>query len=296
MTYSLGWALAQSPGLLGSVLHALFPEESAIQINQVLLQEHSEEGGFTDIELLGPQGHVIVEAKRGWVLPTRKQLSRYAQRFSHDQTRLATLVTMSECTSEYAALHLDKAVKGIRVVHLCWNDVQKLSRIRQGTHAEKRLLHEFRTYLERVVKMQNQRSNMAFVVALAAGTPKWSQLSWQDIVAVRRRYFHPVGGGWPKEPPNYVAFRYGGCLQSIHHVDNWKVITDVHEDMPELTPGKWKPHFLYTLGPPIVPPKVVKTGKIYPSGRVWAALDLLLTCESISQARDMTKKRLTENM
>ena len=140
--------------------------------------------------------------------------------------------------------------------------------------------------------MQNQRSNMVFVVSLGSGTPKWSQLSWQEIVAVRGRYFHPVGGGWPKEPPNYVAFRYGGRLQGIHHIDSWKITTDIHEDMPELTPGEWEPHFLYTLGPPVVPPKIIKTGRVYPSGRVWAALDLLLTCDSISQARDMTKKRL----
>ena len=62
--------------------------------------------------------------------------------------------------------------------------------------------------------------------------------------------------------------------------------------MPELNPGPWKPHFLYTLGPAIVPQKIVKTGRIYRSGRVWAMLDLLLACDTISQARDLTKKRL----
>ena len=44
----------------------------------------------------------------------------------------------------------------------------------------------------------------------------------QDIVNKKRIYFHPVGGGpggWPSEPPNYIAFRYGGKLQTIHHID-----------------------------------------------------------------------------
>ena len=112
MTYSLGWALAQCPGLLRSMLHALFPEETVLQIDEVLLQEHSEDRGFTDIELLGPRVHVIVEAKRGWVLPTRRQLSSYTPRFHRDRGRLVVLATMSECTSEYAGLHLDKSVDG----------------------------------------------------------------------------------------------------------------------------------------------------------------------------------------
>ena len=53
-----------------------------------------------------------------------------------------------------------------------------------------------------------------------------------------------------------------------------------------------EPHFLYHLGPAIRPPKPVKSGKIYPSGRVWCALDALVTCRTISEARDLTNKRM----
>ncbi|HWA53222.1 MAG TPA: hypothetical protein VG816_03530 [Solirubrobacterales bacterium] len=35
----------------------------------------------------------------------------------------------------------------------------------------------------------------------------------------------------------------------------------------------------------------VRTGKLYPSQRIWAALDLLLTCETVAEARDKTKLR-----
>ena len=107
-------------------------------------------------------------------------------------------MTTSECSVEYAKLHLDKTVDGVRVVHLPWNDVQRLSRIQKGTHAEKHLLAAFRTYLEKVIKMQNQESNMVYVVSLGSDTPKWSKLSWIEIVTERGRYFDPVGGGWPK--------------------------------------------------------------------------------------------------
>jgi hypothetical protein len=51
-------------------------------------------------------------------------------------------------------------------------------------------------------------------------------------------------------------------------------------------------HLVYTLGPPILPPRAVKTGNLYRAQRVEAAIDLLLTCETISEARDRTRKRL----
>jgi hypothetical protein len=113
------------------------------------------------------------------------------------------------------------------------------------------------------------------------------------MVNERHRYFHPVGqGGWPKVPPNYLAFRYDGRLQTIHHVEAVIPITDIQTYMPELNPGPWTtPHFLYTLGPAIRPTKRVVTGKFFRNGRVWAMLDLLLTSESIAQARDLTKSR-----
>ena len=50
-------------------------------------------------------------------------------------------------------------------------------------------------------------------------------------------------------------------------------------------------HFIYKLGPAIVPSKEVKTGNIYPNGRVWAMLDTLLTSDTISEARDISKHR-----
>jgi hypothetical protein len=52
------------------------------------------------------------------------------------------------------------------------------------------------------------------------------------------------------------------------------------------------PYFVYSLGPAIIPSKEIKTGNIYPSGRVKCHLDALLTCDTISEARDLTKKRM----
>lgn len=51
------------------------------------------------------------------------------------------------------------------------------------------------------------------------------------------------------------------------------------------------PHFLYYLGPAIEPAKEVRTGNLYANGRVWCALDLLLTARTIFEARDLTRQR-----
>ena len=291
ITFSLGWALAQSPSLRSAIMRAVFPGQD-VHIDRVALQERSSGSGITDIELTGPEAHVIIEAKRGWQVPTKEQLALYSPRLKTGGRPLRALVAMSECTPEFASLHMERRVEGIPIIHVGWRELARLAHGKHGTHADKRLLAQLRAYFQRIVNMQNQESNLVYVVSLGGDRPEWSKLSWIEIVNDRRRYFHHVGKkGWPKEPPNYIGFRYGGQLRSIHHIDAWKVVTDIHAEMPELTPGRWEPHFLYTLGPGIVPPRVVKTGNIYPNGRVWAMLDLLLTSKTIAEARDKTKLR-----
>ena len=296
ITYSIGWALSESPAFLQAVLSRLFPEVRASDVSDIRLQEYSKQSGITDVEISGPTLHVIVEAKRGWALPDTSQLEQYAVRLRDSGRPRHAMVVMSECSQEYARVHLPQSVAGSRLSYLSWKDVDGLSRITAGTYAERRLLGQLRTYLRRIVKMQNQESNLVYVVSLGAGTPEWCTIPWVDITFKKRRYFHPVGGkgGWPKDPPNYVGFRYEGKLQSIHHVESWKIVEDMHAEIPEITAGKWEPHFLYTLGDPIKPAKAVRTGKLYRSGRVWAMFDLLLTCDTISEACDITKRRLGE--
>jgi hypothetical protein len=106
--------------------------------------------------------------------------------------------------------------------------------------------------------------------------------------------------GWPAIPPNYLGFRYQGKLQSIHHVNDYELVEDFAPFFPEINQKKWQPennaesYFLYTLGPAIRPPHEIKNGGIYPNGRLWAALDLLLTSKTVEQARDRTQRRLAK--
>lgn len=298
---SVAWALARSPAFLRKFVSALLQYEP--DTNEVVISVQGAEagGGITDIELKTPgKFHVIVEAKRGWNLPSRQQLETYANRqsFRDSDARLKRLVALTECSREFAQAHLEATqVAGVQVEPVSWKEVATFAeeaRV-QGSNAEKRLLRQLTTYVGGIVRMQNLDSNWVYVVALASGTPKGWGISLIDIVRVRRRYFHPVGGrGWPKEPPNYIAFRYRGRLQSIHHIDSYEVITKPHERFPEIPTPEWGPHFLYTLGPAFGHDKEVRTGKIYPNGRVWCMLDTLFTSETISEARDISKSRMTQ--
>ena len=141
--------------------------------------------------------------------------------------------------------------------------------------------------------MQSVESNWVYVVSLGSGTSAEGNISWIDCVEKHRKYFHPAGGsGWPKEPPNYIAFRYRGSLQSIHHIEEYRVFTNPHDYFPEIPESDWLSHFLYTLGPAIKPTPEVKTGKMYPNGRVWCMLDTLFVSPTISEARDLSYSRL----
>ena len=309
ITFSIGWALAQCDGFLTLLLKRLFAEEDVGETQAVQLQQ-SGGSGFTDIEIITSHVHVIVEAKRGWGLPEdiEQQITRYARRFT-ESSRHSRLVVMSEAADYYALARLPQQVNGIPVHYLSWRAVAALAveGQRASAHAEKRLLQELVSYFSGIMTLQNQTSNQVYVVAVAGGTPDWSALSWQDIVTQWHRYFHPVGGsGWPKTPPNYIGFRYGGRLQSIHHVDSYIVVPDreaMAAALPAMPSATWeaqnlfsKAHFLYTLGPAILTSREVKTGRIYPSGRVWAALDLLLTSQTISEARDLTQQRTSQEL
>lgn len=63
ITYSLGWALAQSDALARALLREAFDEEADPE--EVALQETVPGAGRTDIEVETKRHHLIFEAKRG---------------------------------------------------------------------------------------------------------------------------------------------------------------------------------------------------------------------------------------
>ena len=140
--------------------------------------------------------------------------------------------------------------------------------------------------------METRFSNRTFVVSLGQGNPEGWGISWIDIVEKKGRYFFPVGRGWPDPPTNYIAFRYGGRLQTIHHVQDYEVFTNPRHLFPEAAKGSWQPHYCLRLGPPIRPAEEVRNGpRINMAARVYCMLDTLLTSHTISEALTETERR-----
>lgn len=290
VTFSLGWALARCPHFNRRFVSSIFDGRVNHEAVSVSLQERDKDG-ITDIELLGPDFHCIVEAKSGLAIPSQNQLKRYAGRLLDSSAKHRVLVTLSAALEDCVRDEGNRRIRGLLCVHMSLKRLIGLASRRDGSHAEKRLLAELQTYLKRIAHMQDFESNIVFVVALSNQTPKGCQISWREIVTKHNRYFHPVGGGYPPKPVNYLGFRFDGRLQFICHADRWEVVEQIGSRIPGFRFKFSRPHYLYTLGPKVVPFKEVRNGRIVMANRVYAAIDLLLTCSTISEAGQLTRKR-----
>ena len=140
--------------------------------------------------------------------------------------------------------------------------------------------------------MNRQESNLVYVVSLGdSAFCDGSDMTFIDVVEKHKHYFHPIGKGYPVEPPNYIAFRYRSKLQSIHHIERVKTIRRYSDWRKVLSDKAIGPHFLYTLGPAIRPAKEVRSGPIR-NARLWCHLDTLLTADSVQEAGWVTAKRM----
>ena len=302
ISYSVGFAFSNCTQFLHKFLLYINIQTPFQPLKiKIQLQSHEKGKGFTDFEIIQEnEFHIIIEAKRGWTFPTQTQLGKYASRpsFTNSLAKDKRIIIFNESIPAFTKTHLGLShINSIPVEVVSWNDIQKIAATSKsiGRDAENRLLKELNIYLDKISTMQKVDSNWVYVVSLGSGIPdKWS-ISWQDIVNTHLKYFHPVGGGkggWPAEPPNYIAFRYGGKLQSIHHIDKYQVFTDPSLHFHGIPKQTWGAHYLYDLGPAIRPAHLVKAGnKVIRSMRVWAMLDLLLTSQTIEEARDKSKNR-----
>ncbi len=183
ITYSVAWALAQSSCFLAAFLRktiGLSGDESNVVIR---LQQHEKSGGITDIEIESPgKFFVIVEAKRGWNLPSRRQLEGYAHRssFAVRNKAVRRILALTECSPEHAVQHLEaRRLNGVEILPISWKEMAQLAAQakRECSHAEKRLLDELLTYLRGLMTMQNIDSNWVYVVSLGSGTPEGWKIS-----------------------------------------------------------------------------------------------------------------------
>ena len=295
-TGAVGWALSQCPAFLTRLLADLMPGVSPTSL-RIELQRRADDAGFTDIEIHGADLHLVIEAKVGLAVPSRAQLERYVDRMGKVPSRL--LVSVSNAPAAYATSLLPGLVGGVKLVHRSWRTIQVHARaaaVAATSPIEKLWLRQLEHHLENYVTSRRATDNTVYVVSLRTQPIKKARTyTWVHVVE-DGCYFHPVGKGWPPEPPNYIGFRFGGKLQSVHRVEDWMIVGQPQIVHPEW-PSARVPHLVYSLGPAMVPAAEIRTGKVFKAARVYVAIDLLLSgeCETISEAVAKTKLRLASD-
>jgi hypothetical protein len=301
LTCALGWTLARAPQFLTQLGKTLGLTNSFSDRVKIRLQEYALGQGVTDIEIDDPGlCHIILEAKQGFAIPSNKQLVRYASRLKkiRDRPRTKLLVVLAEDARENTWLRpqVPHEVNGITTKTISWRHFIEIAKRVQPNGPLQELIH----YLGRATTMQNQNSNLVYVVSLSNKPFSGLNISGENVVEKHNKYFHigGTGGGWPFDPPNYLGFRYKGELKSIHHVESYEVINNFKPHFTHASKPTDRPYFLYRLGPAIKPPHPVPTNgkrhKLFRSARKWIYIDLLLTAGSVAEAAHLTKKRDTE--
>lgn len=144
--------------------------------------------------------------------------------------------------------------------------------------------------------MDDPYSARTFCVALGQTPGHGWERSTLQVLLEDGKYTHPAGvNGWPRTPPNYIAYRWSGKVHAVHHIDSSDLIDDP-ADFIDGIPRHGTDHgyFAYTLGPRIGPPVPLPAGRNYRDTRLWVALDLLFTSATLEEAVAATKARWPE--
>ena len=201
LTAAFGLTLARSPLLLQRVASRLLPGTPA-GCSFGLRMEVRDEQGRTDLEIEGDSRLAVVEAKRGWLLPTTRQLAGYAPRVT--AAGGGVLATLSNASPQWAAHVLPAQVDGVPVLHLPWSHVREdLAEARGPARGEQRhWLDELHDYLRRAVRVRTLQNSWTYCVVVSRDRPGGGgDRTFRDYVD-NGWYFHPFGsGGWPKRPP-----------------------------------------------------------------------------------------------
>lgn len=292
LTAALGFSLARSSTFLARLTQRLVPNAEA-ELAAVRM-ETLDDVGRTDLEIETPDRLIVVEAKRGWNLPDVRQLRLYAGRVIEHGAGL--LVTLSDCSLAWAELQLPSAVEGITLRHLSWSVVREdLDLARKSVRGEERFwLEELREYLRKAVRMTRPEDGWAYCVVLSPNRPGGGgSRTYKDFVVEDGVYFHPFGwgSGWPKVPPNFMAFRWAGKVQRVHRVLSHRVVGNLQSLWPDVPAADdtVRPHVVYQLGPQLrIPP--LPSGKDYRAIRLWVLIDQLLVCDTLASAHKASEE------
>ena len=308
LTRSMAWGMSQSDAFTSSLVDALaLPFEADIP-RSVRVQHAIKTHGRTDIELRIGNALLIFEAKFGWNLPEPEQLASYEDRLlelldeskagaATDPVEKGALITLSECSAEWAARNLPPPVSLPRR-HLTWHQVIEAADAASaaaGLHA-KRVLRDLADYLRSTTKMHDDpASQMTWIVPLS-GVDYAPGSSVTFVETVQRGWYYNKARKSPKGAFNFIGFRWDKALREIRFVKSRRLFSDPHEALPNFfdESAEWEDHELFELGPAIKPPSPVPYGKLWASGYHRALLDCLLTSASVEDARDASRQRFEQ--
>ena len=212
---------------------------------------------------------------------------------------VAHLVTLSDCSPEWARRHLPTAVDGVKVTHVPWSVVgQHLSAVRRRAAGHERLwLDQLSTYLKETLRVVEVNNAEVYCVVINNERPGGGGPHTYREVVDEGLYYYPYGWGrgWPPVPPNFLAFRWNNRVQRVHRVIGHEVIASLQERWPDIpaptedsdeklrTEGTDRPHVLCRLGPALRM-EPLPTGINYRAARVWVLLDQLFTAPTLQAA------------
>jgi hypothetical protein len=164
-----------------------------------------------------------------------------------------------------------------------------LAAARTAARGQERVwLDEFHNYLRKAIKMRDPADSWTYCVVISNDRPGNGGLrTFRDFVTDEGCYFHPYGWGkgWPRTPPNFLAFRWDGQVQRIHRVVRAEVISNLQVRWPDIPEADdtTRPHAVYYLGPRL-PGTPIPNGARYRAQRRWIILDHLLTNATLKDA------------
>ncbi len=109
ITKSIAWALCKCPMFVKLIIFEILHIDVDPEKIRIGYQEFEKDKGITDLEITDDETfYIIVEAKRGWILPYAEQLTLYSERKAIVQSgaKHKAIVSMSECSKEYANSYL----------------------------------------------------------------------------------------------------------------------------------------------------------------------------------------------
>lgn len=304
ITKSIIWLLKDCPILMERFLCNICKIEKYDKENIVMFFQEFEkvenENSFTNIEITDNENfHIIIEAKRGWILPGEAQLTKYSLKdsFVNNNVPIKRIFSISECSQDYANKYLPfKTTKnGVSVNHITWQEFVDICKesARESVGKQRYIINEFLNYIGGIMRTPNNTSNQVFVVALNRNETDTKGITYVDVVEKGNKYFCPVS--WFKNQvdiPNYIGFRYDGKLKYIMHIDSYIITRNFHDVIEFMDDIEMEEEaYVFSLGKRVEPLKEVRTGGVYPSGHNWADIDLLLTCDTVKEAVDLSKSR-----